>query len=268
MFNLINMNGRVYDSEIARFVSPDPIIQDPYNIISYNRYAYCLNNPLKYTDPSGYSSRRLWEEEMQRMEAYGQGAQFFNNYSENWTAYQQFHSIHNGLENYKYDWDKGVYVNVKGKEVSFDEVYNNYVQPQSQGNFDIDKALNYLKSNLNPPYGSGQCSPNMHAALIEGGLVSLKGVPVQAARKYGPLLLELGFNKVDPTGYNPQRGDIIVFQGYPGGRSNNEGVPYGHIQMYDGNNWISDFIQTRPLYPGQGYQDNKASYEIYKWSGH
>jgi RHS repeat-associated protein len=66
MFNLINMNGRVYDSEIARFVSPDPIIQDPYNIISYNRYTYCLNNPLKYTDPSGYLynpgfNPRLWQ---------------------------------------------------------------------------------------------------------------------------------------------------------------------------------------------------------------
>jgi RHS repeat-associated protein len=54
MFNLINMNGRVFDPEIARFISPDPIIQDPFNIISYNRYTYCLNNPLRYTDPSGY----------------------------------------------------------------------------------------------------------------------------------------------------------------------------------------------------------------------
>ncbi len=61
MFNLINMNGRIYDSEIARFLSPDPIIQDPYNILSYNRYAYCLNNPLIYIDPSGYYKITLWE---------------------------------------------------------------------------------------------------------------------------------------------------------------------------------------------------------------
>ena len=53
IFNLIDMNGRIYDSEIARFLSPDPIIQDPYNILNYNRYSYCVNNPLKYTDPSG-----------------------------------------------------------------------------------------------------------------------------------------------------------------------------------------------------------------------
>ena len=47
------MNGRIYDSEIARFLSPDPIIQDPYNILNYNRYSYCSNNPLRHIDPTG-----------------------------------------------------------------------------------------------------------------------------------------------------------------------------------------------------------------------
>lgn len=53
-FGLINMNGRVYDPRLARFLSPDPFIQDPTNSQSHNRYSYCLNNPLKYVDPSGY----------------------------------------------------------------------------------------------------------------------------------------------------------------------------------------------------------------------
>ena len=44
-FELINMNGR--------FLSPDPFIQAPENSQNYNAYSYCLNNPLKYTDPSG-----------------------------------------------------------------------------------------------------------------------------------------------------------------------------------------------------------------------
>ncbi|MDR0506376.1 MAG: FG-GAP-like repeat-containing protein, partial [Dysgonamonadaceae bacterium] len=52
-FGLINMNGRVYDPLIAQFLSPDPYIQMPGNWLNYNRYSYCLNNPLKYTDPSG-----------------------------------------------------------------------------------------------------------------------------------------------------------------------------------------------------------------------
>lgn len=54
-FDLINMNGRIFDPEISRFLSPDPIVQDPYNMLNYNRYSYCLNNPLSYNDPSGYS---------------------------------------------------------------------------------------------------------------------------------------------------------------------------------------------------------------------
>ena len=52
-FGLINMNGRLYDPLVCRFVSPDPYIQAPDNSQNFNRYSYCLNNPLKYTDPSG-----------------------------------------------------------------------------------------------------------------------------------------------------------------------------------------------------------------------
>jgi RHS repeat-associated protein len=52
---LINMNGRVYDPDLGMFLSPDPEVQAPDNSQSYNRYAYCMNNPLMYTDPSGYS---------------------------------------------------------------------------------------------------------------------------------------------------------------------------------------------------------------------
>lgn len=52
-FGLINMNGRVYDPYMSTFLSPDNYIQCPDNSQNFNRYAYCLNNPLRYTDPSG-----------------------------------------------------------------------------------------------------------------------------------------------------------------------------------------------------------------------
>jgi len=55
LFDLINMDGRIYDPIVGRFLSPDPIIQNPENLQSLNRYSYCLNNPLSLTDPSGYS---------------------------------------------------------------------------------------------------------------------------------------------------------------------------------------------------------------------
>jgi RHS repeat-associated protein len=52
-FNLINMNGRIYDPILGRMLSPDNYVQEPLFSQSYNRYSYVWNNPLRYTDPSG-----------------------------------------------------------------------------------------------------------------------------------------------------------------------------------------------------------------------
>ena len=52
-FGLINMNARLYDPFLGRFLSPDPQVQAPGYGQNYNRYTYALNNPLKYTDPDG-----------------------------------------------------------------------------------------------------------------------------------------------------------------------------------------------------------------------
>ncbi len=51
-FDLINMNGRVYDPVLARFLSPDPFVQFPGLADGLNRYSYVMNNPLIYTDPN------------------------------------------------------------------------------------------------------------------------------------------------------------------------------------------------------------------------
>jgi len=52
-FNIINLNGRLYDPLIGRMFSVDPVIGNAANSQSYNAYSYALNNPLKYTDNSG-----------------------------------------------------------------------------------------------------------------------------------------------------------------------------------------------------------------------
>jgi RHS repeat-associated protein len=52
-FDLINMNGRIYDPILGRMLSPDRFVPDPISTQGYNRYAYVLNNPLRYSDPSG-----------------------------------------------------------------------------------------------------------------------------------------------------------------------------------------------------------------------
>ncbi|MFC2263693.1 MAG: RHS repeat-associated core domain-containing protein, partial [Prevotella conceptionensis] len=52
-FGLINMNARLYDPVLGRFLSPDPYVQMPDFTQNFNRYSYCLNNPLKYVDKDG-----------------------------------------------------------------------------------------------------------------------------------------------------------------------------------------------------------------------
>lgn len=53
MFGLVNMNARLYDPAVGRFLAPDPYVQAPENSQNFNRYTYCLNNPFRYTDPDG-----------------------------------------------------------------------------------------------------------------------------------------------------------------------------------------------------------------------
>jgi RHS repeat-associated protein len=52
-FKVINMNARLYDPVIGRFFSPDPQVQNPYSTQGLNRYSYCGNNPVMYSDPDG-----------------------------------------------------------------------------------------------------------------------------------------------------------------------------------------------------------------------
>ena len=54
-FKLYNMNGRLYDPAVGRFLNADPYVQMPDYTQNFNRYSYCLNNPLRYTDISGYT---------------------------------------------------------------------------------------------------------------------------------------------------------------------------------------------------------------------
>ena len=52
-FSLYDMNARLYDPLVGRFLSPDPYVQAPDFTQNFNRYSYCLNNPLKYSDEDG-----------------------------------------------------------------------------------------------------------------------------------------------------------------------------------------------------------------------
>jgi RHS repeat-associated protein len=51
---LVHLNGRVYDPLIGRMTSADPMVPDPMNGQTWNRYSYVVNNPLALTDTNGY----------------------------------------------------------------------------------------------------------------------------------------------------------------------------------------------------------------------
>lgn len=59
-FDIVHMNGRLYDYTLGRFLQADPFVQAPNNSQNYNRYTYVLNNPLSYNDPSGYLFKKIW----------------------------------------------------------------------------------------------------------------------------------------------------------------------------------------------------------------
>ncbi|KZN60870.1 RHS repeat-associated core domain-containing protein [Pseudoalteromonas luteoviolacea] len=58
------MNGRIYDVDTGRVMQADPVVQAPMNLQNYNAYSYVLNNPLSYTDPSGYLFKKLLKASM------------------------------------------------------------------------------------------------------------------------------------------------------------------------------------------------------------
>ncbi|MFN5628174.1 MAG: RHS repeat domain-containing protein [Bacteroidota bacterium] len=60
-FRLINMNARLYDPILCRMLSPDEYLLDPQNSQNYNKYSYALNNPIRFTDPTGNNPYWVWE---------------------------------------------------------------------------------------------------------------------------------------------------------------------------------------------------------------
>ena len=54
-YELVHLNGRIYDPSIGRFISADNVTQFPFSTQGWNSYAYCGNNPVNCVDPSGHS---------------------------------------------------------------------------------------------------------------------------------------------------------------------------------------------------------------------
>jgi RHS repeat-associated protein len=51
---LYHYNARFYDPLLKRFISADTIVSNAKDPQTLNRYAYTLNSPMRYVDPSGH----------------------------------------------------------------------------------------------------------------------------------------------------------------------------------------------------------------------
>lgn len=100
-----------------------------------------------------------------------------------------------------------------------------------------------------------ECAKYVRLALEAGG-IDTAGHP-KHAKDYGDFLKKIGFHEVSKEGYSPQKGDIRVWQNYPGGNIS------GHIHMYDGSQWVSDFFEPNNNGPGPGYRKYN-NYKIYR----
>ena len=52
---LMYYRARWYDPRLGRFLQADTVVPGAGNPQALNRYGYVLNNPLRYTDPSGHA---------------------------------------------------------------------------------------------------------------------------------------------------------------------------------------------------------------------
>lgn len=124
----------------------------------------------------------------------------------------------------------------------------------------IQNFVNAMIHNTGGKTKSGsQCAGAVKAGLTAGGLdgSSLHNGP----QNYGPGLQKSGFTPINTTSYKP--GDIMIFQPWATKAGGN-----GHIQMWDGSQWVSDFLQPNMAdgYPGPGstYEQNSPAYQTYR----
>src|SRR5690606_36532475 len=107
--------------------------------------------------------------------------------------------------------------------------------------WDIRTATNYAKHHAHT-HSIKKCAEYTRKAIRAGGIdIGNTG----HAKDYGSLLMNSGFRPVSPY-ESPRAGDVVILQPYEGGN------PSGHMAIFDGQDWYSDFKQ-RDMWAGPGY---------------
>ena len=272
-------SARFYGSREGSFFSPDPIRGDPSSPQTLNRYAYVRNNPINLTDPSGLcdnfdgtcgdggiSIGFDWGWWGSANSGAGPGPDGPQNFPANigpnpnpsngtLTSDDPFSGETNGIPN-------GLQIPTRDLAGMLGiEMPNPWILSVVGGHFSVDVFAKFLYCNAAGSVSTGFCVIYVRQALKEAGLKTA-GHP-ELPKDYGPFLAGQGCTQVSPTpapDYTPQKGDIAVLQPVPGRASQ-----AGHIEGWDGTQWISDFRQgAKDLYPGSVYRNAKVPYAVYR----
>ncbi|MFS2221181.1 hypothetical protein [Pantoea sp. B65] len=119
--------------------------------------------------------------------------------------------------------------------------------------WDKNKAVEHLRNHAHTG-STGQCAKYVREAIEAGGITVHH---THSAKDYGAQLKTAGFTEIADSSFL-QPGDVAVIQPIPG-------HPHGHMAMYDGGIWISDFRQYHGFYPGQSWRSQKPPYIFYRY---
>ena len=117
--------------------------------------------------------------------------------------------------------------------------------------WDKSAAVIYLQSHAEAT-SHGRCARYVREAIQRGGIMLIH---THSAYNYGASLVCAGFYPV--LRGVPKKGDVVVIQPIAGHDD-------GHMAMYDGQIWISDFKQLHGFYPGPAYRAAQPPYKMYR----
>ena len=126
------------------------------------------------------------------------------------------------------------------------------------GDYDKEKAVSTLDKNAGET-SQWACARYVRKAM-EGGGMNTDGRP-NSACDYGPFLKRKGFYPVWTFKYAPHKGDIAVFDAF---KSPTFDYKWGHIQMYNGTQWVSDFKQS-DFWCGKDFKTYQPHFTIFRW---
>jgi hypothetical protein len=116
-----------------------------------------------------------------------------------------------------------------------------------------DTAVEYVIAHAKPK-SLHRCAEFTRRAIEAGGLTLIR---TRYAKDYGPSLTRVGFARLDDLIVDYEPGDVVIINGFKGHEA-------GHMAMFTGVNWVSDFKQ-KTLYPGHAYRKAQPNYTVYRY---